>query len=66
MQITPDQAISDLIQAKSAATNQKIAFAVAGKQLNAQRQQGDAMINLVEQAVSMQKQLAAGRLDVKV
>jgi len=66
MQITPDQAISDLIQAKADSTNQKIAFAVAGKQLNAQRQQGDAMINLVEQAVSMQKQLAAGRLDVKV
>ena len=66
MQITPDQAISELIQAKADSTNQKIAFAVAGKQLNAQRQQGDAMINLVEQAVSMQKQLAAGRLDVKV
>lgn len=66
MQITPDQAISELIQARAEATNNKVAFAVAGKQLRAQRQQGDAMVNLVEQAVTMQKQLAAGRLDVKV
>ncbi len=66
MQITPDQAISELIQAKADATNQKIAFAVAAKQLNAQRQQGDAVVNLVEQAVTMQRQLAAGRLDVKM
>jgi hypothetical protein len=65
MQITPEQAISDLIQAKAEATNHKIAFAVAGKQLSAQRQMGDAMVNLVEQAATMQKQLAAGRLDVK-
>jgi len=66
MQITPDQAISELIQARAEATNHKVAFAVAGKQLHAQRQQGDAMVSLVEQAVSLQKQLAAGRLDVKV
>lgn len=66
MQITPDQAISELIQAKADATNQKIAFAVAGKQLDAQRQQGDAMVDLVEQAATMQRQLAVGRLDVKV
>ena len=65
MQITPDQAISDLIQAKAEATNHKVAFAVAGKQLNAQRQMGEAMVSLVEQAATMQKQLAARRLDVK-
>jgi hypothetical protein len=66
MEITPDQAISDLIQAKANATQQKIAFAVAGKQLNVQRAQGDAMVSLVEQAATMQKQLAAGHLDIKV
>lgn len=55
MQITPDQAISELIQARAEATHHKVAFAVAGKQLNAQRQQGDAMVSLVEQAVTMQK-----------
>lgn len=66
MQITAEQAISELIQARAEATNQKIAFAVAGKQLSAQRQQGAAMVDLVEQAAVMQKQLAAGRLDVRV
>jgi len=66
MEISADQAISDLIQSKSNAAQTKIAFAVAAKQLDSQRSQGDALVALVEQAATVQKQIAAGKLDVRV
>ncbi len=66
MQITSDSAISDVLTAQSNASRQKVDFAVARKQLDAQRSQGDAAIALLEQAVNVQKQLAAGHLDVRV
>lgn len=66
MEISADQAISELIQAKAGASQQKVTFAVAAKQLDAQKSQGDALVALVEQAVMVQKQIASGRLDVRV
>jgi hypothetical protein len=66
MNISADQAISELIQAKTDATNQKVAFAVAGKQLDVQKSQGDAIVKLIEQVASVQQQINAGRLDVRV
>jgi len=66
VEITSDQAINDMIQARADSTQQKVAIAVAVKQLDAQKQQGDAAIKLIEQAVLAQRQLASGRLDVKI
>jgi hypothetical protein len=66
MNISSDQAIAELIQAKSDSTQQKVAFKVAAKQLDAQKFQGDAIVSLLEQAVTVQKQLDAGHLDVQV
>jgi len=65
MEISSDQAINNLIDAQANATQQKIAFAVAAKQLDAQRSTGEAVVKLIEQAVNVQKQLASGRLDVR-
>lgn len=64
MQITSDPAISDVMAAQASATQQKVGFAVARKQLDAQRAQGDAVVQMLEQAVNVQKQIAAGHLDV--
>ncbi len=64
MQITSDSAIADVLAAKSDATQQKVAFAVARKQLDAQKSQGDAVVQMLEQVVNVQKQIAAGHLDV--
>lgn len=64
MQISGDSAISDVLAAKADATQQKVAFAVARKQLDAQKVQGDAVNQMLEQVVNVQKQIAAGHLDV--
>ena len=52
--------------AKNDALQQQVNTAIARKGLDAQQQAGDAINQLLEQAVSVQKQLAAGRIDVKV
>jgi hypothetical protein len=44
----------------------QVDFAVASKTLQAQKLQGDAVIQLIEQAVQVQEQLASGYLDVKI
>lgn len=61
-------AVSQLIDARTAAaqTHVKVQTAVARKQADATAQQGDAMVDLLRQAVEVQKQLAAGQLDVRV
>jgi hypothetical protein len=59
--------ISKLIQAvgEKTQTDNQIAFAVAGKQLKASKQTGEAVVQMLEQVVDLQSQLANGRLDVK-
>ena len=59
-------AISEALTAQREAGNLKIAYAVAGKQLDAQRAAGDAVNQLLEATVQAQKQIANGHLDVKV
>ncbi len=66
MNISTDQAIADVVLAKSDASQQKVAFAVAAKQLDAAKLQGAAVVSLIEQAVVVQQQLNAGHLDVRV
>ena len=61
-------AVSQLVDARTAAvqTQVKVQTAVARKQADATALQGDAMVDLLRQAVEVQKQLAAGQLDVRV
>ena len=66
MNISSDQAIAGLIQAKADATQQKVSFAIAAKQLDVQKQQGDALVSLIEQTAEVQQQINVGRLDVRV
>jgi len=66
MEISAERGIAELVQAKADATQQKIAFGIAAKQLDVQKAQGDAIVNLVEQAVDVQQQLASGHIDIKV
>jgi len=59
--------ISKLIEVagENAKTSSKIAYAVAGKQLQASKQSGDAAVKLIEQVVDLQKQLSSGHVDVR-
>lgn len=66
MEVSADRAIADLVQAKADASAQKVAFAVAAKQLDLQKSQGEALVSLVENARIAQQQIATGRLDVRV
>lgn len=49
---------------QKAQTDSQIAYAVAGKQKQAATQTGEAMVQLVEQALNIQTQLSQGYLDV--
>lgn len=65
MSSIPDP-VRQAIAAQNDATRQQINTAVARKGLDVQQQAGDAINQLLEQAASMQKQLASGHIDVKV
>ena len=58
-------AVSQLIRANNDAVRQKIDIELIAKSLDAQKQSGDATNALLEQAVDIQKQLAAGHIDVQ-
>ena len=51
---------------KQSQSQNQIDFAVAGKVLQAQKQQGEAVIQLLEQASQVQAELASGQLDVVI
>ncbi len=51
---------------KQSQLQNQVDFAVASKTLQAQKQQGDAVIQLIDQAVQIQEQLANGQLDVQI
>lgn len=51
---------------KQSQIQNQVDFAVASKTLQAQKQQGDAVIQLIDQAVQIQDQLANGQLDVQI
>ncbi|QDV64901.1 hypothetical protein [Crateriforma conspicua] len=61
-----DPVIAQVLQARQASTNQQVATAVAAKQLDATKQTGDAINQLLETIATAQKQIAQGYLDVKV
>lgn len=43
-----------------------VAFAVASKSLKAQKQQGEAAVDLVKQVADLSSQLAQGKIDVQL
>ena len=67
MQISGNQQVTQLLAAQTSAqqTSQQVQFSVARKQLDAQKQSGDAVLQLLQQAVAVSKQTSAfGKLDV--
>jgi hypothetical protein len=56
-----DPAVSSVLAAKEAAMRTQINFAVAGKQLDATKQQGDAANELLEQSLQLSKSLTSGQ-----
>ena len=59
-------AVSRVLQAKQQATAQQIETALLKKNLDAGRQQADAINALLQQAAELQAQLVDGHLDIRV
>jgi len=55
-----DPAISSVLAAKQAAVKSQIAFALAAKSLDAQKQQGDAAVKLIDAARQTGKEIGRG------
>ena len=59
-----DPAIASVIAAKDSAVRTQVVFAIAEKSLSAQKQQGEAMVQLLESIAQMGKAIDRGtRLD---
>jgi Putative motility protein len=58
--------VQQVLQARSDATRQQINTALLKKTLDSQKQTGDAINQLLSQAVDVQRQLASGHIDVRV
>lgn len=55
-----DPAISSLLAAQEAAMRTQVQYAVAGKQLDASKQQGEAINQLLQQSAQLSKSLSSG------
>ncbi|MCA9122854.1 MAG: putative motility protein [Planctomycetaceae bacterium] len=55
-----DSSITGLIAAQQASFSSNISIAVAAKQLDAYKQQGDAVVSLLEGAVQLSKEVGKG------
>jgi hypothetical protein len=59
-----DSSITGLIAAQQASLSSNISITVAAKQLDAYKQQGDAVVSLLEGAVQLSKEVGkGGRID---
>ncbi len=56
-----DPAISSVLAAKDSALRSQVSAAVAGKQLDALEQQGEAVNQLLSQAAQLSKSLTSGQ-----
>jgi hypothetical protein len=67
MQISSNRAVDQLLAAQTAAvqTDQKIDVAIAKKELDAQKQTGEAMIQLLQQAVAISKGGNSTNVDIQ-
>jgi len=59
-------AVTSVLNARNDANEQKVQMTLLAKQLDTQKQAGDAINSMLEQAKQVQTQLADGHLDVKV
>ena len=57
--------VQQVLRARSEATQQQIHTALLRKSLDTQKQSGDAVNELLAQAVEVQRQVALGHIDVK-
>ncbi len=64
MEVGADYASASAIQRQQVAN--RIGFAIVRKSLDTQRQQGQAAVELIDQAAQLQDQLASGRIDVRL
>ncbi len=55
------QPVQDVLSAQQQALNSKIAFAVAGKQQDAVNLQGQAAVDMIDQAAQLSKAIGAGK-----
>lgn len=55
-----DPAVASVLQAQEAALKSQVQYAVAGKQLDATEQQGDAANALLEQSLQLSKAIGRG------
>lgn len=59
-----DSSINGLIAAQQASLSADIGFTIAAKQLDAYKQQGDAVVSMLEGAVQLSKEAGkGGRID---
>lgn len=59
-------AVTQTLQARQDAMRTKIDVALLGQQLDVQQETGHIINEMVRQVVEVQKQLAAGHIDVRV
>ena len=57
---TIDSSITGLLAAQQASLSSDVSIAVAAKQLDAYRQQGDAVVSLLDGAVQLSKEAGKG------
>jgi hypothetical protein len=56
-----DCAVSSVLAARESALRTEVSFAIAAKQQDAVKQQGDALTELLEQAAQLSKSLVSGQ-----
>ncbi|TWU36593.1 hypothetical protein Q31b_48740 [Novipirellula aureliae] len=59
-------AVANVLNSRNDANQQQVQMTLLAKQLDTQKQAGDAIHSMLEQAKQVQTQLADGHLDVKV
>ncbi|MEM1227188.1 MAG: hypothetical protein AAGJ40_15925 [Planctomycetota bacterium] len=59
-------AIQPVLQAKYDSTRSQIDLALLGQTLDAQRQTGDAINQLIRDVVVLQEQISKGHIDIRV
>ena len=59
-------AVTQVLRSREAAAAQQVQMALLRKRLDTQQQTGEAINQLIEQAVEIQRQLSENRLDIRV
>lgn len=57
--------VQQVLKARQDSTQSKIDMALLGKQLDVQKQTGDAINQMIREVADVQKQLAGGHIDIR-